>query len=160
MFTGNRELSERELRRAIESARIEGQMWSDPSLIEQALLMPIGAAATGRQGQRRVPRFTGNRAELPVTIVGGRRTRSGNHRQRAARSAERIAVDLTAPLSEGRCRSPTAGSRTRRVRCNRACDVQAIAARASKRRARARNDNPSTVDVSLQGDHRTAADHR
>ena len=102
VFAGNRELSESELARAIETARIEGPMWSNPRLVEQAVSDAYrGRGFRAAKVAADTPRFSGNRAELPVTIVEGPQSRVGNVTVDAPRDRQPIDVDLTAPLSEG-----------------------------------------------------------
>ena len=96
IFSGNNALSDSELNRAVANARIEGVMWSNPALVGQA----VADAYRGR-GYRSVkvtdgtPRFEGNRAELPVTIVEGPLYRIGNVTVNTPRGGPELAVDLT-----------------------------------------------------------------
>ena len=102
VFTGNRALDVDDLKRIVAAARIEGQMWSEPTLVEQAL-----ADAYRSRGYRGVkvtagePKFEGTRAELPVTIVEGPLYRIGAVKVNAPPDAQRASVDPTPRVKEG-----------------------------------------------------------
>jgi outer membrane protein assembly factor BamA len=102
VFSGNDALDAGELKRIVAAARIEGQMWSEPTLIEQAV-----ADAYRARGYRAVkvtasePRLQGTRAELPVSIVEGPLYKIGGVKVEAPRDAPRATVDLTPPVEEG-----------------------------------------------------------
>ncbi len=148
-FTGNSALSDSDLKRIIANARIEAQMWSNPSLVEQAV-----ADAYRARGYRAAkvtagtPRFEGHRADLPVTIVEGPLHRIGTVTVNAPRDRLPAIVNLEPPLSEedvyadNRVADATRQLLTRFRRAGyRGTRVEA--------KGTPRKGDPSTVDVSF-----------
>src|SRR5262249_4873022 len=102
VFSGNKAISSSDLNNAVRQSRLGARMWSSPSDLEAVL---IGAyhnrGHLAVQMEIGAPRFTGNRAELPVRIVEGPVFIVGTAKVVDSTPTPPDGVDLTSPIPPG-----------------------------------------------------------